>query len=359
MFLPFPFPLLLPFPLSSLTYEQFRWGEALAEGLFSLAVPRGYRLDELTPAIPRPGRIYYHKGAIELVSVDANGQNAETQFVPRLENSPNVYVSDRAELTPDGRYLAIAYTHATKQGGFPPYRILLWDRTRPKELAAEIYARENGELQAWQFTPDGQRLYVSWWEGVPDRKGPDGHYGADIVDLRSKETKTIELPTYKDDNGQEQRMHFAAASPDGRTMLAVGQGLHLVTAEGTLVRRLSGLGSRVMPASVRISADGNQAVYVTFDPKDRSQRLFVVPLAGGEAKELVAGGALTAIRARWSPDGKRIAYTCRRLDPTNPPFNFGNETYLKVVDASGENPATLRTETVHPNGPGLELTAWQ
>ena len=284
---------------TSLTYEQFRWDEALAEGLFSLAVPRGYRLDELTPAVPRPDRIYYHKGAVELVSVDPNGQNAETQFVPRPENSPNVYVSDRAELTPDDRHLAIAYTNPTNQGGFPPYRILLWDRTGPKSRPPR-FTRENAELQAWQYSHDGQRLYVSWWQGIPDRKGPGGHYGADIVDLRSKEKKTIELPTYKDDKGKEQPMHFAAASTDGRTMLAVGQGLHLFTAEGTLVRRLSGLDWRVLPASVRISADGNQAIYVTFDPKDLSQRLFVVPLAGGEEKELVAGGALTAIRAAVS-----------------------------------------------------------
>jgi outer membrane lipoprotein-sorting protein len=343
---------------TSLTYEQFKWDEQLKADLFSLEVPKGYRLEELTPAVIQPGRIYYHQEWIELHSVQRDGQKPEVQFVPRSPNPQDTYVSDRAELSPDGRFMAIAYTHSTKEGSFPPYRVLLWDRTRPKEEATEIYARPEGELQFWQFSPDGQRLYVSWWQGIPGRKGPEGRYGADVVDLKTKAKQTLTLPKYKDADGKEKEMLFATATADGQTYLVVGQGLYETTAEGELGRRLTAPEARIGPSSVRLSPDGKQAVYATA-LADKSQQLFVVSLADGEARELVPAGKFIDLRARWSPDGKRIAYTCRLFDPSHPPFYYGTETLLKVVDPNGSNVATLLKEKVHPKGPSLKLTAWR
>jgi len=100
-------------------------------------------------------------------------------------------------------------------------------------------------------------------------------------------------------------------------------------------------------------------VYATFHREDKSHQLFVVSLAGGEPKELVPAGKFTDVRPSWSPDGKRIAYTCRLLDPKNPPFNYGAETYLKLVDANGANASVLLTKKVQPKETSLELTAWR
>jgi len=153
-------------------------------------------------------------------------------------------------------------------------------------------------------------------------------------------------------------MLFATATADGQTFLVVGQGLYEATAEGELGRRLTAPEARVGPRSVRLSPDGKQAVYATVLP-DKSQQLFVVSLTRGEAKELVPAGKFTDFRARWSPDGKQIAYTCRLFDPSHPPFYYGAETFLKVVDPNGSNVVTLLKEKVHANGPSLELTAWR
>ena len=187
----------------SLLYEDFKWNEPLQDDLFSLTVPKDYRLEELTPAVVKPGRIYYHQGWVELHSIEPDGKKPEVQFVPRVADSPNIYVSGSAELSPDGRYLAIAYTNVTKEGAFPPYRVLLWDRTRPKEEAVEVYSRPDGELQTWQFSGN-DRLWINWWEGIPGRKGPDGRTGTDFVDSwKTKHRMSLKLPMFKDAKGKE------------------------------------------------------------------------------------------------------------------------------------------------------------
>jgi hypothetical protein len=341
-----------------LVYDHFRWDEPLPAELFSLQVPQGYRLEELTPAIIKPNRIYYQQGWIELHSIRPDGQDAEVQFVPQQAHGAETYVADKSELSPDARYLAIGYTHSTKKGSFPPDRVLLWDRTQPKAKPVEVYTHPEGELQSWQFSADGRRLYVNWWEQLPGKEPGTGRTGTDAVDLITRAKHAVKLPTFLDIDGQEKAMRFAAASADGQTFLVVGQGLYVATAEGNVVRRLTTSVAPVIVSSVRLSPDGKHAMYTTFHSQ-QGQELAVVSLAGDEPKVLVPAGGFTDLRARWSPDGKRIAYTSRLLGPTNPPFYYGTETYLQIVDADGSNVTMVLSKTVPPKGTSLQLVAWR
>jgi outer membrane lipoprotein-sorting protein len=341
---------------TSLTFENFKWDEPLKDNLFSLEVPKGYLLEQLAPAVVTPNRIYYQQGWVELHSFQPDGGKPEVQFVPRPLNSPETYVADKSELSPDGRYLAIGYTHSTDKGSFPPYRVLLWDRTKPKEQAALAYERPDGELSSWRFSADGKQLYVSWWEAIPEKKG-EGRTGTDVVDLKTKAVQAVKLPTFKNDEGHEQHMAFGAASADGDTLLVVGQGLHVATAKGEVVRRLSA--DAIFPTSVRLSPDGKQVIYVVYHPKDHSHQLMITALAGGEPQELMAVGKVTDVRARWASDGKRIAVTSRQLDTHNPPFNYGKESYLQLMNPDGSNRTPLLTKKVHPQETGLQLVAWR
>ena len=269
----------------SLTYDQFKWDEPLGDELFSLKVPQGYLLEQLTPAVVTPGPSSLARDMSTFGRLQPDGKNPEVQFVPQIENSPRVYCSDRAELSPDGRYLAVAYTNVTEKGALPSDRVLLFDRTRPKEPAPEVYIRKEGELQFWRFSADGRRLYVSWWEQLPGKQG-EGHYGTDVVDIKAGTKQSLNLPTYTGVDGMKMSMRFAAAAADGQTFLVIGDGLHVATADGKLVRRLGPAHANIIVASVRVSPDGKQAVYATFHKDQRSQRCLFVPLAGGNPKEL-------------------------------------------------------------------------
>jgi hypothetical protein len=345
-------------PETLLVYEKFQWDVPIAESQFSTKIPQGYRIEEPLVAALDPNRIYYQQGWVALYSVQPDGQKPQEQFVPRLVNSPDTYVADKAELSPDGRYLAMAYTHTTKNGSYPPYRVLLWDRTHPGLDAVEVYARPEGELQSWQFSPDGKRLFVNWWQHVAGKPMTEGREGTDVVDVATKFTVPVKLPSYRDAQGHDQEMRFAAASADGQSYLVVGQGLHVANATGQLGRRLGPADARIFIPSVRLSGDGTQAIYVTQQP-DNSQKLWIVSLTDGLPRELIPASKYTDVRARWAPDGSRIAYSCRQFDPTHGPFFHGKETYLYLVPSGGGEAEILKSAQVGPNGPSLQLTAWR
>ncbi len=345
----------------SLVYDHFQWDRPLDEKLFSLEVPEGYQLREVAPAVVSTNRIYVGRPSLQLESLRPDGGDPQRQFLPRLAKLPNSYVSDKSEISPDGRYLAMAFSNTTDHGSFPPDRIYLWDRTRPMETTDVIYARPGSELNAWQFAADGQRLYVQYWQPLHDQTQPEGRWGAEVVDLKDKSKHEMKLPTFKDAAGAEQTTRFMAASSDGRTVLVVGDGLQVADDQGRIQRRLtSPTADPIVSGSVRLSPDDKQVLYVVSHPKDKSQELFGVPLAGGEPKSLIPAGKFTDVRARWSPDGKRIAYSCRSLDPKNPPFNYGTETSLVTVDADGGHAVTVLSEKVDRSwGPAVELIDWR
>ena len=345
-------------PQTRLVYGKFEWDVPIPEAQFSLNIPHGYQIEEPIVAAIEPNRIYYQQGWVALYSLQPDGQKSEAQFAPRLVNSPDTYVADKAELSPDGRYLAMAYTHTTKEGSFPPYRVLLWDRTRPGLDAVEVYARPEGELQSWQFSPDGKRLFVNWWQHKAGKPMTEGLEGTDVVDVATKFKAPVKLPSYSNAQGHEQEMRFAAVSADGQTYLVVGQGLHMANATGEVGRRLTPADARIFVPSVRLSADGKQALYVTQEA-DNSQKLWIVSLTDGQPRELIPASKYTDIRARWAPDGPRIAYTCRQFDATHGPFFHGKGTYLYLVADSRWEGVVLKSAVVGPEGPSLQLTAWR
>jgi Tol biopolymer transport system component len=150
-------------------------------------------------------------------------------------------------------------------------------------------------------------------------------------------------------------MAMQAWSPDGKQFAASGNGLHLVTADGTAVRRLTPAGMSVMGGTCQFSPDGRRVLFVKVN-KGQSSSLYVTDTATGKARPVVEASNLTDVQAVWSPDGRRIAFSATMLDEDG---NRMGETSLFVCDADGKNTTTVRTERHEPNIVKLVLTGWR
>jgi Tol biopolymer transport system component/imidazolonepropionase-like amidohydrolase len=80
--------------------------------------------------------------------------------------------------------------------------------------------------------------------------------------------------------------------------------------------------------SVDVSPDGTELVF------DLLGDIYVLPIAGGEARR-VASGVAWQMQPRWSPDGKRIAFTS----------DAGGGDNLWVMDRDGSNARAVSKET--------------
>ena len=81
----------------------------------------------------------------------------------------------------------------------------------------------------------------------------------------------------------------------------------------------------------QLSSDGRRVAFVIGDVKFDDNRvvnqIYVVPLAGGEPKQLTSGAG-SATSPRWSPDGKKIAYLT------------GSQIWVMDADGSDKNQVT-------------------
>ena len=80
--------------------------------------------------------------------------------------------------------------------------------------------------------------------------------------------------------------------------------------------------------SLDVSPDGQTIVF------DLLGDIYVMPVAGGEARALASGVAWD-MQPKWSPDGRHIAFTSDRAGGDN----------IWIMDADGSNPLQISKET--------------
>ncbi len=214
--------------------------------------------------------------------------------------------TEKPRWSPDGRFIA----YLAKPAGSDTAQIMLLDRRGGE---ARQLTRVTGEIGAYAWSPDGQRLVIAMEPG-DDEKSP-----RPIV---------IEAWHFKqDEDGYLQAGHMRHLY-----LLDVGsKRLDALTADAEFTDDL--------PAW---SPDGRQIAFVRSHEKavDRDGRAdidVVEARAGGPVRSLGRPYVPNVQKLAWSPDGKLIAYQ-QGLEPK---FNAYMQDHLFVVPAAGGAPRAL------------------
>jgi len=142
--------------------------------------------------------------------------------------------------------------------------------------------------------------------------------------------------------------------PDGRHKAAYLWRWHLTDPDGKVSSPWLTDPSWHSPGNNQLSADGKRVLSVTQDSAKHSCGLAVVDLEKMKRAELAVPGLprkdFLIERARWSPDGKRIAFYYMTLtpDPKEPWYRWerSREAKLCVCDADGKRMKVIRTDKV-------------
>jgi Tol biopolymer transport system component len=188
------------------------------------------------------------------------------------------------------------------------------DGTEARKVPTEIH---NPFEYGW--FPDGKSVLTG---GYAD--GGKGKRGLFRVDVATGKTETL----YTSD----QFISNARLSPDGQQIAFGMVGLNVMKAEPNAQPVLLRHGS----ANPAWSPDGRSIAFIDRPRQAESNRLLVIPAAGGEPKELVGPTPGSLTFPLWSPNGKFIVYS-RVADarPDSPP-----EIWL--VSTAGGPPVHLR-----------------
>ncbi|MBT9607146.1 S9 family peptidase [Microbacterium sp.] len=132
---------------------------------------------------------------------------------------------------------------------------------------------------------------------------------------------------------------YATSRPDVTADRAVGQLWRLDLPDGAPRRLTRGVADR----APRLSPDDSTIAFLRPDGRGRAQ-VFVVPAAGGEPVQVTdQPGGVT--EAAWSPDGTRLAFTARVVEP-------GRYGTVEGRDAAAEPPRRITGIRWHANGHG-------
>ena len=132
---------------------------------------------------------------------------------------------------------------------------------------------------------------------------------------------------------------FSTSRPDLEANRGVGQLWRVELPQGTPRRLTRGIAD----ATPRVSPDGSTVAFLRADAKGASQ-VHVVASAGGEPVQATdAAGGVGDFA--WSPDGARLAYLARVIEP-------GRYGSVEGLDGAAESPRRITGVRWHANGLG-------
>ena len=193
-----------------------------------------------------------------------------------------------------------------------------------------------GDINGAAVSPDGKEVIFSISENLKSTSG--------LWKISANGTNAQPLVANQLGTG-------LAYSPDGTSVAFVANGLMVMNANGTNVRRIAPNVAPMFPATPAWSPDSRKLAFVTFDGPnpltDRSiaytnsiadafkgANIHVVDVVNGVEQRLLT--TTGNIDPAWSPDGKYVAFAS----------NQSGKTEIWAVDAAGTNPQKLTTTTL-------------
>ncbi len=203
------------------------------------------------------GHLIYVKVPRQIVQLDLATGERTTLF-----NAPNNAFVSAAQVSPDGKWIVLAYAPpedpSVQSVNTDLYVMPADGSTEPQVLLKRASAKEDFFNPVW--SADGKYVYYSHL--MPDVNGTSKY---------TNFTYDLERVTYP--GGQAQKLIDSAFWP-------------------------------------RLSPDGSRLAYVSFVPKTNSNDLYLANADGSQAKLVMPAGAFTAVDAPlFSPDGKTLVFS--------------------------------------------------
>jgi Tol biopolymer transport system component len=252
----------------------------------------------------RKGSFYYGKGTwmfhINVAALDL--KTGKILILPKKVTQRIVPLNSSPDLSSDGKYLAFI-----SEGAF--------GSSRPDSAVISIRSLETGQerelslelnrLYRLRWFPDGRSILVLGFK----KKGRWGFYRIDA--------QTGDVSAMVQDESDVSITDPAGISPDGKTIfyrrIVLSKELHQIVGrdiETGQEREIYRLADTSLVMNPVLSPDGRHLVFFVRDPQ-RNEALLVIPVAGGEARELLRvkyPESIDYISLAWTPDGSQILF---------------------------------------------------
>jgi Tol biopolymer transport system component len=304
-------------------------------------------IEEITPMGFTQGGSFFYAQAHRMLDVYVARMDPQTGKIPAPPEKAIRHFEGRnswPDYSPDGKYLAYVSTRSRSFGSAHRPNILC---IRSLETGKENqFSTRFGKLAGTRWSPDGHSVYLAAWDNQGIMKGI---YSVDVRNGEFTSVVRAELPA---------RFYRHEISPDGKLFIYQRRdnpqepfrilSMHMETGEE---RELFTADERNM---FSVSPDGK---WLAMMNTDRKKVLRVMPVSGGEPKELFRFDEeqSTFPCIEWTCDGKYIVF-CRGLKAGTGGEQRLSSTLWRIGAQGGEPDdlglvmAAFQDLSAHPDG---------
>lgn len=304
----------------------------------------------------RTGSFYYGLviGASDVYTADFDPATGKVVTQPQKTAQRFIGSNFSPAWSPDGQFLAYISSRGPGLIGHRPEIITIRSLKTGEER--DLPPKLSFTWGPIRWSPDGRSILV------PGKDNKIQH-GLFLVDAQTGEV----TPTVM---WEDRGISFPAWFPDGKRLLYGVQRREAGTTSGTIVIRDLATGQENVLfqraaneniADLALSPDGRQVAVTLFEQQTRSFVLKVLPVAGGDARELVRAKEpeeMVGDSLSWSPDSRYIVFVkaVNNQELLGGYFPHGRETQTLAISSRGGEPHALGVAMDSANGVSFDPT---